>query len=56
MLKTPQPVQNRLEADEQIIRMLREGTNEVGGLVCRVYGETNERLGFLARRQVVAHF
>ena len=40
--------------------MSREGTNQVDALVARIYGEknegeTNERLGFLARRQVVAH-
>ncbi len=48
-------MQNRLEVDEQILGMLREGTNEVDALVARIYGETNERLGFLARHQVVAH-
>ena len=35
--------------------MLREGTNEVDALVARIYGETNERLGFLARHHLVAH-
>jgi len=41
--------------DENISGLLREGTNEVDALVARTYGETNERLGFLARHQVVAH-
>ena len=48
-------MQNRLEVDEQILGMLREGTSEVDALVARIYGETNERLGFLARHQVVAY-
>ncbi len=41
--------------DENISGLLREGENEVDALVARTYGETNERLGFLARHQVVAH-
>ncbi len=53
--KTSQLVENRLDVDEQISGMLREGTNEVDSLVARIYGETNQRLGFLARHQVVAH-
>ena len=48
-------MQNRLEVDEKILEMLREGTVEVHALVARIYGETNERLGFLARHLVVAH-
>ena len=53
--RIPVLIQHRLERDEQILGMLREGTNEVDALVSRIYGETNERLGFLARHQVVAH-
>jgi len=41
--------------DENILGLLREGTNEVDALVARTYGETNERLGLLARHQMVAH-
>ena len=48
-------MQNRLEVDEKILEMLREGIVEVHALVARIYGETNERLGFLARHLVVAH-
>ncbi len=48
-------MQNRLEVDEQILGKLRKGTNEVDALVARIYWETNERLGFLARHQVVAY-
>ena len=44
-----------MERDEQILWILREGTNHVDDLVSRIYGETRERLGFLARHQVVAH-
>ena len=55
LAKIPDLVRHRLERDEQILRMLREGTNDVDALVSRIYGETNERLGFLARHQVVAH-
>ena len=53
--KIPDLVRHRLERDEQILGMLREGTNDVDALVSRIYGETSERLGFLARHQVVAH-
>ena len=49
-------VWHRLGKDEQILEMLREGTKKVDALVARIYGETNERLGFLARHQVVASF
>ena len=55
LAKIPDLVRHRLERDEQILGMLREGTNDVDALVSRIYGETNERLGFLARHQVVAH-
>ena len=41
--------------DENISGLLREGENEVDALVARTYGETNERLRFLARHLVVAH-
>ena len=40
--------------DEKISGTLREGTNEVDASVARIYGETNQRLGLLARHQVVA--
>ncbi len=55
LAKIPDLVRHRLERDEQILGMLREGTNHVDDLVSRIYGETSERLGFLARHQVVAH-
>ena len=55
LARIPELVRHRLERDEQILGMLREGTNEVDALVSKIYGETNERLGFLARHQVVAH-
>ena len=55
MPKIPELVRRRLGNDENISGLLREGENEVDALVARTYGETNERLGFLARHQVVAH-
>ena len=55
LAKIPDLVRHRLERDEQILEMLREGTNDVDVLVSRIYGEANERLGFLVRHQVVAH-
>ena len=55
LVNIPKLVRHRLERDEQILGMLREGTNDVDALVSRIYGETNEHLGFLARHQVVAH-
>jgi glyoxylase-like metal-dependent hydrolase (beta-lactamase superfamily II) len=55
LAEIPGLVRHRLERDEQILGMLREGTDEDDALVSRIYGESNERLGFLARHQVVAH-
>jgi len=52
--KLPELEWHWLGNDENILGMLREGTNEVDALVARIYGETNERLGFLARHLVVA--
>ena len=51
----PGQMRRRLERDEQLLGGLRRGANGVDDLVSRIYGETNERLGFLARHQVVAH-
>jgi len=48
-------VWHRLGKDEKISEMLREGTNEVDALVSPIHRETNERLGLLARHQMVAH-
>ena len=48
-------VWHRLGKDEKISEMLREGTNEVDALVSRIHRETNQRLGLLARHQMVAH-
>ena len=55
LAKIPDLVRHRLERDEQILGMLREGTNHVDDLGLRIYGETSERLGFLARHQIMAH-
>ena len=55
MPKIPELVRRRLGNDENISGLLREGENEVDALVARTYGETNERLRFLARHLVVAH-
>ena len=51
----PDLVRHRLERDEQILGTLRERTNHVDDLVSRIYEETSERLGFLARHQMMAH-
>jgi len=55
LAKIPELVRNRLEVDERILGIFQEVTEEVDALVARIYGETNERLRFLARHLVVAH-
>ena len=37
------------------MELLREGFNEIDALLARIYGETSQRMAFLARHQVVAH-
>ncbi len=53
--KIPELVRHRLEREEQVLGLLGEGVNEVDALVDRIYGETSERMAWLARHQVVAH-
>ena len=48
-------LQHRLEREEQVLGLLREGVNEIDALLARIYGETSQRMAFLARHQVVAH-
>lgn len=48
-------VRHRLEREEQVLALLRQGTSDVDALVARIYGETDQRRGWLARHQVVAH-
>lgn len=55
LAKIPDLVRRRLERDEQILGMLREGMNDVDALVSPIYAEPNDLLGSLVRHQVVAH-
>ena len=53
--KIQEVVRHRMEREEQILGLLREGITGVDTLMARAYGNVTERLAFLARHQVVAH-
>ena len=53
--KIQEVVRHRMEREEQILGLLREGITGVDALMARAYGDVTERLAFLARHQVVAH-
>lgn len=48
-------VRHRQQREEEVLRLLGEGLNQVAALVDRIYGQTSERLAFLAHHQVIAH-
>ena len=53
--KIQEIIRHRIEREEEILGLLREGITEVDALMVRAYGSVSERLAFLARHQVVAH-
>ena len=53
--KIEEVVRHRMEREEQILGLLREGVTGVDALMARAYGNVTDRLAFLARHQVVAH-
>ena len=53
--KIREVVRHRLEREEQILGLLREGITGVDALMANAYGNVTGRLAFLARHQVVAH-
>ena len=53
--KIQEVVRHRMEREEQILGLLREGITGIDALMARAYGNVTERLAFLARHQVVAH-
>ncbi len=53
--KIQEVIRHRMEREEQFIRLMGEGVNDVEGLLAHIYGDVSERLAFLARHQVVAH-
>ncbi len=55
LTQIPELVRHRLEREEQILGMVKDGMGEVGDLVSRIYGESSERRLWLARHQVVSH-
>lgn len=55
LAQIPELVRHRLEREEQILVMVREGMGGVDDLVGRIYGESSQRRLWLARHQVVSH-
>ena len=53
--KIEEVVRHRMEREEQILGLLKEGITGVDDLMARAYGNVTDRLAFLARHQVVAH-
>ena len=55
MARIPELARHRREREAQILGLVREGLEDVDGLVGRIYGESSERRLWLARHQVVSH-
>ena len=53
--KVQELVQHRLEREEEVLGLLREGVNQMDGLMARIYHDLPERRMTLARHQVIAH-
>ena len=53
--KIQEVVRHRMEREEQILGLLREGITGVDALMASAYGDVTGGLAFLARHQVVAH-
>ena len=54
-VKIQEVIKHRMEREEQFIRLIGEGVNDVEALLTHIYGDVSDRLAFLARHQVVAH-
>ena len=54
-VKIQEVIKHRMEREEQFMRLIGEGVNDVEALLIHIYGDVSERLAFLARHQVIAH-